>query len=382
MILWIIGLSAAYAVALNGTMVMPVIVLAMSKLVGYDEGLATIVASAELAGIAVYGVFLPKLARRSWRMVALFGMLAVIAGEAASFWQQSPPILALARFVTGLGEGAVFSIVAMNLASLANAERLWGALALVGGTAMGVLLFVVSLMPHQQSEAPVFLAITAFAALMAPFLLLMARKPRDLEKATVHSRLDQTKMTLAMIIVFMVYAVQAGQWAICGYVGERIGLSNAEVGFYLAISSLAGFLGAVVPAMTKDKAKRLLFVMLGFVIMAVSIYYLFHVFTATVFLATQVLVNIGFFIVTPFVTGVLTENDPDGSLMSRILVIAIIGATVGTAIAGPVFSTAGASVFSWSCLLPLSVAVACALMVFGHLHRSLPAPVKTAHRSE
>lgn len=377
MILWIIGLSAAYAVALNGTMVMPVVVLAMSKLAGYDEGLATVVASAELAGIAIYGIFLPKLANRSWFIVALCGMLAVLVGEAASFWQQSPPALALTRFVTGLGEGAVFSVVAMNLASLANAERLWGVLALVGGTAMGVLLFVVSLMPLQQAEAPVFLAITAFAALMAPFLLLMARRPSDLEKATVHSKLNGTKMTLAMIIVFMVYAVQAGQWAICGYVGERVGLSNAEVGFYLAISSLAGFLGAVVPAMTQDKAKRLPFVMLGFAVMAISIYYLFHVFTATVFLATQMLVNIGFFIVTPFVTGVLTENDPDGSLMSRILVIAIIGATIGTALAGPVFSTAGAAAFSWYCLLPLALAVVCAVTVFGHLHRNLPTAAKT-----
>ncbi|THF49352.1 MFS transporter [Allorhizobium terrae] len=377
MILWIVSLSAAYAIALNGTMVMPVVVLAMSKLAGYNEGLATIVASAELAGVAIYGLFLPKLAQRSWKAVAICGVLAVLAGEASSFWQQSPSLLALARFITGLGEGAIFSIVAMNLASLANAERLWGALALIGGTAMGILLFVVSLMPHQQAQAPVFLAITAFVALMAPFMLFMARRPRDLQKATVHSRLDRKKMTLAMIIVFMVYAVQAGQWAICGYVGERIGLDNSEVGFYLAISSLAGFLGAVVPAMTHDKAKRLPVVLLGFVIMAISIYYLFHVFTASVFLATQVLVNIGFFIVTPFVTGVLTENDPDGSLMSRILVIAIIGATIGTAIAGPIFSMAGASVFAWSCILPLVLAVVCAILVFGHLHRSLPATVRT-----
>lgn len=377
MILWILGLSAAYAVALNGTMVMPVVVLAMSKLAGYDEGLATVVASAELAGVAIYGIFLPKLAVRSWRPVAIVGLLAVILGEAASFWQQTPALLAGARFVTGLGEGAIFSIVAMNLASLANAERLWGALALIGGTAMGILLFVVSLMPHQEAEAPVFLTLTLFAALMAPLFLLIAKRPMAMERATAHSKLDRSKMLLTMVIVFMVYAVQAGQWAICGYVGERVGLSNAEVGFYLAVSSLAGFVGAIVPSMTQDKSKRLPFVMLGFLVMAVSVYYLFNIFTPVVFISTQILVNVGFFIVTPFVTGVLTENDPDGSLMSRILVIAIVGATLGTAVAGPVFVSAGPAAFAWSCLLPLGLAAICAVMVFGHLHRGLPVAAKS-----
>ncbi|GAK68596.1 putative major facilitator superfamily transporter [Agrobacterium rubi TR3 = NBRC 13261] len=371
MISWILGLSAAYAVALNGTMVMPVVVLAMSKLAGYDEGLATVVASAELAGIAIYGIFLPKLAMRSWRLVAIGGLLAVILGEASSFWQQGPFALAAARLVAGLGEGAVFSLISMNLASLANAERLWGVLALIGGVAMGVLLFVVSLMPHQETSAPVFLILAAFMALMAPFFLLMAKRPKFMPVATLQSKLDRPKIILTMLIVFLVYAVQAGQWAICGYVAERVGLSNSEVGLYLAVSSLAGFVGAIIPSMTRDKAKRLPFVVLGFFVMAVSIYYFFNIYTATVFITAQIMVNIGFFIVTPFVTGVLTENDPDGSLMSRILVIAIVGATVGTAIAGPVFETAGPSAVAWACLLPLAVAAMCAIVVFGHLHRGL-----------
>ncbi len=376
MIWWILGLSAAYAVALNGTMVMPVVVLTMSKLTGYDEGLATIVASAELAGVAVYGLFLPRLAGRSWKAVAVVGLLTVFAGQTASFYFQTPWLLAAVRLVTGLGEGAIFSIVSMSLSSLANAERLWGALSLVGGTTMGVLLFVVSLFPQQQTEAQVFLLLAVFTAMMAPFFVLISRR-KPAMTAPHHSRLDGRKMVTAMLVVFLVYAVQAAQWAICGYVGERVGLSGAEVGFYLAISSIAGFLGAAVPASARDKGKRVSLVLAGFLIMAVSIYFLFNVMTVTVFVTSQIFVNIGFYIVTPFVTGVLTENDPDGSLMSRILVIAIIGATIGTAVAGPVFASAGAAAFAWSCLLPLALAALGATMVFGHLHRALPAMTTT-----
>lgn len=372
MILWILGLSAAYAVALNGTMVMPVVVLSISKLAGYDEGLATIVASAELAGIALYGIFLPKLAVRSWKAVAFCGLTAVTAGEAISFWLQAPGPLSAARLVTGLGEGAIFSLVSMSLASLANAERLWGALSLIGGSAMGILLFVVSLMPHQETAAPVFLMLAAFAALMAPLFFFVARRSTTMAVAPHHSKLDRGKMLLAMIVVFLVYAVQAAQWAVCGYVGERVGLGSGEVGFYLAVSSLAGFLGAVVPSFIHDKTQRLPAVLSGFFIMAVSIYFLFNRLTPPVFITSQVFVNIGFYIATPFVTGILTENDSDGSLMSRTLVIAIVGAAVGTAAAGPVFAIWGAHVFAWACLLPLAATALCGMVVFGHLHKTLP----------
>jgi DHA1 family inner membrane transport protein len=370
MIWWIVALSAAYAVALNGTMVMPVVVLSMSKLAGYDEGLATIVASAELAGIAVYGIFLPGLAKKSWKTVAIAGLIAVAAGEAASFWLHSPWALAGARLATGLGEGAVFSLVCMHLASLANAERLWGAISLVGGTAMGLLLFVVSLMRVQPDSAPVFLAIAAFTVIMAPFLLFLSRRPATMPIASEQSRLDRGKMLLTMVVVFLVYAVQAAQWAICGYVGERVGLSGGEVGFYLAVSSLLGFVGAIVPSMTRERSMRLPSVLFGFLVMAVAIYFLFNIFTAFVFVTTQVFVNIGFYIVTPFLTGLLTENDADGSLMSRTLVVAIVGATVGTGVAGPVLVATSASVFAWTCLLPLLLAAVLGTVVFGHLHRS------------
>ncbi|WP_107676621.1 MFS transporter [Agrobacterium sp. LAD9] len=379
MIAWILGLSAAYAVALSGTTIMPIVVLSMSKLAGYDEALATIVASAELAGIAIYGIFSPKLALKPTKMLAVASLLAVLAGDVSSFYLQVPLPLAGARFVTGLGEGAIFSLVCMSLASRANAERLWGGINLIGGLAMGLLLFVASVIPQQQNNAPIFLVLSGFTAIVAPLFLLIFKHKIVTAAAADNTKLAGRQIVVALAVIFLIYMVQAAQWAVCGYVGERAGLNATEVGLYLAIASLAGFLGAVVPATTHDKAKRLPFVMIGFSIMAVSIYFLFNDLTVAVFTTTQIFINIGFFIVTPFLTGALTENDPDGSLMSRSLVIAVVGATVGTAFAGPVFA-AGASIFAWSCLFPLALAALGASFVFGHLHRALPAKLNSELR--
>lgn len=41
---------------------------------------------------------------------------------------------------------------------------------------MGVLLFVVSLMPPEEAGAPVFLMLGAFTAIMAPLLVFVARR--------------------------------------------------------------------------------------------------------------------------------------------------------------------------------------------------------------
>ncbi|HWU65352.1 MAG TPA: MFS transporter [Ensifer sp.] len=369
MIGWIFGLSAAYAIALGGTTVMPILVLSMSKLAGYDEALATLVASAELVGIAVFGLLTPKLALKPSRALAAISLIAVLGGNIASFYVPTPLLLAAARFVTGLAEGAIFSLVCMSLASRANAERLWGALSLFGGLAMGAELVVISLVTQQWTDVPIFLMLAGFTLAMAPLLWLISSRQMAVVVASEQSKLAGGKMTAAIGAIFLVYMVQSAEWSVCGFIGEKVGLSTAQVGFYLAISSVAGFLGAVVPATMHDNAKRLPFVVAGMMLMGVSIYFLFNVFTFSAFVLAQILVNVGFYIVTPFLTGVVTENDRDGTLMSRVLVVAVLGAAVGTGAAGPIFANAGSSDFAWYCLAPLALAALCASLVFGHLHR-------------
>ncbi len=382
MVLWVLGISAAYAVALNGTMVMPIVVLALGRIPGYDEGTATLVASAELAGIAIYCLFLPKLAIRNPLKVTIGGLLAAFLGQLLSYclvrYSFVAPIpLAATRLLAGLGEGAIFSLVAMRIASLANAERLWGSLNLVGGLAMGFLLLIVSALPEDADRAMVFIFLASFVLVMIPFFPFMRARAGTPARYTSQPGLDRRTMVLMMVVVFMVYAVQAGQWAICGYIGELADLTPTEVGLYLAISSLLGFLGAVVPSFVDGRSKRLLSVLSGFAIMAVSLHCFFNIYSRPVFLTAQILLNVGFYIVTPFVTGLLTEHDPDGTVMSRILVVALVGATIGTALAGPVLSAYGPAEFSWIFMVPLAAAALCGTLVFGRLHldfsRAMPA---------
>lgn len=357
---WIFALSATFAAALNGTMVMPLIVMAMGRLPGFDEGMATAVAACEIAGVAIYCLAAPILGVQRPLLVAVMGTLSLASGELASTHLSDPQTLAAARFLAGLGEGALFSLVARKLASRQGAERLWGMINLIGGLTMGTLLYALSTLSDGKG---LFLWLAVFTLLAGPAVLL-ARPPADgmvLENAPKAGR---GRIALILGVLFLIYAVQAAQWAVSGYVGERSGLSTERLGLFLALSSIAGFIGATVPSLTRNRSLRLPGVILGFAVMSGALAVFFNVPGPAFFLGGQILVNVGFYMATPYLTGLLTEHDPDGALLMKTLVVALTAAAIGTAPAGDLFAGFGPASFSIFNIAAIALAGLGALRIF------------------
>jgi len=174
-------------------------------------------------------------------------------------------------------------------------------------------------------------------------------------------------MALTLLVVVLVYAVQSGQWAVSGYIGALAHMTPARIGLFLALSSIAGFTGALVPSLSRNPAHRLALITLGFALMAVALLVFFNRLGEWPFLLGQVALNIGFYAVTPFVTGLLTEHDRDGALVLRTLVLALIGAAGGTALAGALFDAGGPRTFSVLCVGVLATAAVAAGLVFRRL---------------
>lgn len=357
---WIVALSASFAAALNGTMVMPLIVMAMSRLPGIDEGLATAVAASEIAGVAIYCLISPYLGTARPRLLAVMATLSLVTGELSSQYLTDPATLAAARLLAGLGEGALFSLVARKLASRQGAERLWGLINLIGGLAMGTLLYALSTLSDGKG---LFLWLAAFTLLTGPAVLL-ARPPAAgmiLEDAPKAGR---GRIVLILGVLFLIYAVQAAQWAVSGYRGEQSGLSVEQLGLFLALSSIAGFVGAVVPSLTRNRSLRLPGVILGVAVMSGALAVFFNVPGPGFFLGGQILVNVGFYMATPYLTGLLTENDPDGALLMKTLVVALTAAAIGTALAGDLFTGCGPALFSLFTIAAIALAAAGATQIF------------------
>jgi MFS transporter, DHA1 family, inner membrane transport protein len=362
----VFSLAAAFAAALNGTMVMPLIVLALTRIPGIDEGAATAIAAAELAGIALYCLLLPRLVQRARRLTKGFGLLALIVGELATQQFDSIAWLVAARLLAGLGEGALFSLVSAGVAAEANAERIWGQINLVGGLAMGLMLYGLSMLPPATDRGPIFFWLAAMGFLMAPGVLSLQPKAAEPTASSV-APLKALQKGQIWTVVALVYGVQAAQWAVSGYLGEMAQLPGPRVGLYLSLSSIVGFVGAVVPSLSRDPKRRLQFVLQGFTVMALALLLFFNMLNDAAFLTGQIGVNIGFYMVTPFVTGLLTESDRDGSLVLRTLVVALTGATVGTALAGELYTRMGPWPFSVVCIVIVALGMGAAWRVFRHL---------------
>jgi len=360
----IVGLSAAFATALNGSMVMPLIVMSLSRIPGITESTATMVASAEIGGIALYCLLLPRLVKHAHFKVALGGLLALILGELLTHLVDGIGMLTLARLLTGLGEGALFSLITHDVAAETDAETFWGKINLIGGVCMGLLLYFLSTLNPEAGRGSIFLWLAAFGVLLGPLVFLIQPKTEQEVAAKAPVLLPKPIIALILFAIFLVYGVQAGQWAVSGYMGELSKIPVATVGFFLALSSILGFVGAVVPALTKNPSHRLRYVGLGLLVMGASLYIFFNIIGAHAFLYGQILLNVGFYMATPFMTGLLTESDKDGVLVMRTLIIAMLGAGVGTALTGELFSDGGPAQFSLIAIAVIVMVLICSVKVF------------------
>jgi hypothetical protein len=90
--------------------------------------------------------------------------------------------------------------------------------------------------------------------------------------------------------------------------------------------------------------------------MVASLVIFFESTGAVWYFVSQTLLNASLFVVIPFMTGMLSEVDVDGSLVSRTVVVTFIGAGVGTVVAGGQFNDLGGVRFGYAMCAGILVA--------------------------
>src|ERR1700712_1523717 len=163
----LLRLSCAYALATNGTILMPLIVGALMRRFGVGEDAATGFAALEIAGIAISCAIFPRWIARVPRRLAWIATLGALLAQAASAWMPSLAAVGAARPVTGLFEGVLFVVVAASLSNRAAAERAWGVIILVSGLIDCALLVAAYAMPPGFVSQWLFVVFAAAFALIA-----------------------------------------------------------------------------------------------------------------------------------------------------------------------------------------------------------------------
>ncbi len=349
-------LSLAYAIATNGMILTPFIVAAVMLRFHLDEGIATQIAGVEILGIALSCALLPRWIASAPRIFTLAGLFGTLAGQAASVLVPTVVSIAIARGVSGIFEGMLFVVVASAISQRESADRLWGQINLIAGIINGGLLVVIAYLPEAWLAHGIFLLLVATIVLMSPVIFGIDAYTHRAATVRTHRPMSKKLVSSIWAVTVLIYGVQASQWAVAGIVGTRAGLSTSTIGILLSLSSLLGFAGAIIPSQRASQPHRLKIILLAQVAMIGSLIAFFGSNGGTSYFVSQLVLNCAFFVIIPFLTGLLSEIDPDGSLVARTVVVTFIGGGIGTAVAGGLLDTYGGIRFAT--LLCIGIAAA------------------------
>lgn len=340
-------LAIVYAVAINGTILTPFIVSALMRRFGLDEGQATMMTGFEMLGMALSCMVLPRWASRYALRFAWIGAAGTVAAQVASALLAGAQAVGVARGLAGVFEGMLFMLVAASVANQPSAERIWGVIILVAGLVNGALLIGISYLPERWAAQWLFLAMGALVACAAPLLLRASRDIVDERRPrkSAGAGLPWLRIAAVWILTVLIYGVQAGQWAVTELAGQHAGLATSTIGMLLSISSFLGFAGCAASSWRGSHRHRIAIICAAQLLMIVSLMWFFSARSGAAYFSSQLLLNIGFYALVPFLTGLLSEIDEDGSLVSRTVVVTLLGVAFGTTLAGWLLTALGAERF-------------------------------------
>ena len=338
----LLRLACAYAIATNGTILMPLFVGVLMRRFGAGEDAATGFAALEIAGIAISCAIFPRWIARVPRRLAWIATLGALLAQAASAWMPSLAAVGAARLVTGLFEGVLFVVVAASLSNRAAAERAWGMIILVSGLIDCALLVAAYALPEGFITQWVFVVVGACFALVAwPSAAAGADAVHPATAATP-ARTPRWGVLLPIwAVMILVYSVLSAQWALADVVGRQLHLAPERIGPLLALVSLLGTVGALSASHRRSHELRLPILWAAQLLMGGAALWFFLVQGWVDFFVAQLLVSFAYYAVTPFLTSRISSLDPDGSLLSRSIVITFVAAFAGTALAGTALTQLG-----------------------------------------
>jgi predicted MFS family arabinose efflux permease len=231
-------------------LIMPFILVAMMQTAGISEATAGRLVTVELIFMAISSAIVSSRLRpgRSVRPVLAGAAVAVIFANVICAVAHSLAAFAVARALTGLGEGAVMAAASAAVCATANPHRLFSMIGTAVAVAASVALFAAPLLTQHAGPASLFWLLACVPLLLMP---LLSRVPvlRAVGDEGRGPRSEGRLAGAALLVAFLLlWCGASGLWVYAERIGTDQGLSPAEVGVWLAVGQLAGIPGPIIAA--------------------------------------------------------------------------------------------------------------------------------------
>lgn len=295
----------------------------------------------DLAGIEMLGVGLATVVvailgnRINWRILTALGLGLGVIGNLASIWTMGGSGFELARFVAGLGEGAIISLSFTFVGLTRHIDR-------------NVALYLVLLLSYGAFGLwflPTFLRafgleglFAGFAALTAASFLTLPFLPHSSDDRSGASPLARQlgipMLGIALAAVLAYNMAQGIAWGILFLVGIDAGHAEQSVADALFLSQLLAVAGALSSVFLAEHIGRGQALFVGVFGGAFCIALLLGRPSYATFTVAVCGFNLLWNFVLPFLLGIVGDFDEQGRMISPAIAMQMIGLGAGPIIAG------------------------------------------------
>jgi len=352
-----------------------------------DAEQSALIVGAEIGGAALASLLAPAwITRVNWRTAALLAVVILVAANVLTAYQSSANGLLALRFCAGLlGEGTAYAVAVAVIANCTtNHDRNFG-FAVSAQVGVGILMFLVlpSLAQNHGMQG-VMLPLAGLTLLLLPLGLQVPGRAEPFAPETAgqveETPAKETKSAFlaisALVIIFIWTTGLGGIWTFIISIGNAGGLSSAEAGTAIAISTGLAIIGALSATALAGRVGRLTPVSIAFIIQVASISMLTGELSFLRFAATAIVFQVFWNFTGPFLMGLVSSNDHTGRISVLMSAALTGGFSFGPIIAGKLMT--GAS------LLPANYVgggcIALALVLFVALELYQKARVRPAAR--
>lgn len=276
-----------------------------------------------------------------FRTIAVAGLLTTISMTVASMFVTGFPMLLAVRIVAAIGFGMLSLVPTMAIASLPNAQKVYGWMYTVSMTYSAGVLTQLTWVGETFGRAPGLPAYVLFAAILIPFALLMpgdaicraVREPQGEGEGEASASTKHRLIFLAagMAIVGLAFHVV---WTFFMMLGGRAGLSAEQTGTVMSLSTLGSIAGSLLSAPLSRVIGAGRVLMVAVLSLGASLMTVLLIHDGTVFAIAGIGVLVALFLIFPAVMGSAAEIDPSGRGSALANAFSMLGGAVGPYVAG------------------------------------------------
>ena len=334
----------------------PFVIGALIDSLGLSEAQAGLLMTAEISAIALVTLgcarYLSRLA--SPVPLAISAGMIVLVGNAVSAFLNDFTWLVLVRIVTGLGSGISLAIGSAALARVSDPDRKM-ALVLVGRGIMGaVMIPLIAMAISKYDYRGSYLFLAMIPLLVMPVLLWLPGQSEvgQAETAASEHSLEilHDRIGLPVFILLLgMFLMTLGESVLYSFIerkGAEIGMTLDLIALVLMGTTIAGLIGAAIPAAINTRFGRQVPIYASMVFIVASGSAALLAQSATIYAIALAGYTVCFAVCVPFVFGVSTLLGRTGAVTAALGAMIVGGHTIGPSIAGFVVGLGGFSLLT------------------------------------